>query len=138
MRTALISSILLAMVLCLLPTPLIAGKADVLGVEVRKENGGTYAFSITVRHDDEGWKHYADRWEVMSPDGKVLGTRVLSHPHVNEQPFTRSLSGVRIPGQPTVVTVRAKCNVHGFGGREVTVDLSQSKGDGYEVIPLSR
>jgi hypothetical protein len=25
------------------------------------------------------------------------------------------------------------CNVHGFGGREVLVDLSQSKGDGYQV-----
>ena len=38
-----------------------------------------------------------------------------------------------IPADLRRVAVRAKCNVHGFGGREVMVDLSRKEGDGYRV-----
>lgn len=97
-------------------------------------SAGAYRFSVTVRHNDEGWDHYADEWQVYNPEtGEVYGTRELLHPHDNEQPFTRSLSGVEIPDDRTVVAVRAKCNVHGYGGREVVVDLTTSEGDSYEV-----
>ncbi len=103
----------------------IAGKADVIGVKVSKEAGGTYAFDVTVRSDDTGWDKYADKWDVVAPDGTVLGTRTLLHPHENEQPFTRSLSGVRIPETVSRVTVRAHDKVEGYGGEEMTVDLQQ-------------
>jgi hypothetical protein len=100
-----------------------AGEADVVGVEVRKENAGTYRFDVTVAHGDEGWDHYADAWDVVSPDGTVLGTRVLLHPHENEQPFTRSLSGVAIPDGITEVTLRARDSVHEYGGLEMQAIL---------------
>ena len=80
--------------LFLLPTGSFAGEADVLGVKITRQENGTYSFSVTVRHDDEGWDHYADRWEITELKGNTLGTRVLLHPHVGEQPFTRGLSGV--------------------------------------------
>lgn len=101
-----------------------AGEADVLAVDVSRSGDQTYRFSVQVRHADSGWDHYADRWEVVSPDGKVLATRVLAHPHEHEQPFTRSLSGIEIPATAQEVTVRARDSVHGYGGREVTVKLS--------------
>jgi hypothetical protein len=100
-----------------------AGEADVVGVEVSKEADGVYRFDVTVAHGDEGWDHYADAWDVVAPDGAVLGTRVLLHPHDNEQPFTRSLGGVAIPDGITEVTIRAKDSVHGYGGAEMTVAL---------------
>lgn len=99
-----------------------AGEADVVGVKAAKGNDG-YMFSVTVRHDDEGWDHFADKWEVVAPDGTVLGTRVLRHPHVEEQPFTRSLFGVEIPEGVKRVTIRAYDSVHGAGGATMTVDL---------------
>ena len=68
---------------------------------------GGWASNITVRHDDEGWEHYADRWEVVAPDGTVLASRTLYHPHVDEQPFTRSLNGLVIPKGIMRVRVRA-------------------------------
>lgn len=71
-------------------------------------------FSVTLSHPDTGWDHYADGWEVLDADGNSLGVRVLAHPHVTEQPFTRSLSGVQIPEGATVVYVRARCNVDGW------------------------
>jgi hypothetical protein len=42
---------------------------------------------------------------------------------VDEQPFTRSLSGVTIPDGVDRVTVRARDSVHGHGGASVTVDV---------------
>jgi hypothetical protein len=100
-----------------------AGEADVLDAKASPTGDGVYRFDVTVRHADEGWDHYADRWDVVGPDGAVLGSRELLHPHEHEQPFTRSLGGVRIPEGVTRVTVRAHDKVHGLGGRTVTVPL---------------
>ncbi len=106
-----------------MPGPAGAGEADVVEVQAVPESAGSWRFNVTVRHADTGWDHYADQWQVVAPDGRVLGTRVLLHPHENEQPFTRSLGGVKIPPEVTQVTVRAGDSVHGFGGKEVAVDL---------------
>ena len=100
-----------------------AGEADVVKAEAEKLADGTYRFDVTVSHNDEGWDHYADKWDVLAPDGEVLGTRTLYHPHVDEQPFTRSLSGVMIPGEINSVTIRAHDSVHEYGGKAVTLDL---------------
>lgn len=100
-----------------------AGTVDVEKVTVRKNSDGTYNFDVTVRHADTGWEHYANRWDVVGPDGTVLGTRVLLHPHVDEQPFTRSLGGVTIPEGVKSVVIRAHDSVHKLGGKEMTVEL---------------
>ena len=98
-----------------------AGEADVVAATLTAAGDGTWRVEVTVAHADEGWDHYADAWEVIAPDGTVLGTRTLLHPHETEQPFTRSLSGVVIPAGVPEVTIRARDNVHGYGGRELTV-----------------
>jgi hypothetical protein len=116
-------AVLSFVVVFLLALPALAGEADVVAVEATPEGGGLWRFSVTVKHADEGWDHYADRWEMVAPDGTVLGTRVLLHPHEHEQPFTRSLGGVAIPESVKQVTVRARDSVHGYGGAEVTVTL---------------
>jgi len=82
-----------------------------------------YRFAVGVQHADTGWKHYADKWEVLTPDGDILGLRKLLHPHVDEQPFTRSLSGVKIPASIRQVTVRAHDSVHGDGGKKLQLNL---------------
>ncbi len=100
-----------------------AGEADVLNVDASCNSDSICRFAVTVKHDDEGWKHYANRWEVLSPDGKILATRVLAHPHDNEQPFTRSLGNVKIPSDLDEVVVRAHDLVHEFGGKEFVIRL---------------
>lgn len=97
--------------------------ADVVEVRVSAEEGGTYRFDVTVRSPDTGWEKYADAWEVRAPDGTVLGTRVLAHPHVDEQPFTRSLTGVAVPEGVVEVVVAARDLVEGFCGETRTVRL---------------
>ena len=100
-----------------------AGKADVVDVTITPSGDNAYRFDVTVSHADEGWDHYADQWDVVAPDGKILGSRVLLHPHETEQPFTRGLSGVEIPQGVDGVTVRARDSVHGYGGKEMNVEV---------------
>ncbi len=88
----------------------------------------SFLFSVTLRHKDEGWQHYADHWEIWTPDGTSrLGTRKLLHPHVNEQPFTRSLSGVSVPEGTTKVLVRAHDTQHGISPHTFQVSLPEAK-----------
>lgn len=95
----------------------------ILDVKVNKQSKGTFNFAVTVRHADTGWKHYVNKWEVVTLDGKLLGTRKLWHPHENEQPFTRSLGGVSIPSDITKVKVRAHDSVHGYGEKDFEVQI---------------
>jgi hypothetical protein len=117
-----------------------SANADVLHVRAVQTADDTWTFHVTVRHPDIGWEDYADGWDVLTPDGKVIKpdpestfTRLLLHPHENEQPFTRSQSGIIIPPDVTQVRVRAHDLVDGYGGREVIVDLTVSSGPDFEV-----
>jgi hypothetical protein len=104
-----------------------AGDADVVEVKVRRSAPGIYDFDITVRSVDKGWDYYADAFEVLAPDGKLLGQRILLHPHETEQPFTRELYGVRVPAGIAEVVVRARHKPKGYGGASLHVRLPEAK-----------
>ncbi len=97
--------------------------ADVVGVEIDVEAEGTFNFSVTVSSDETGWDKYADAWEVRTTDGEVLAERILAHPHENEQPFTRSLGGVKMPDGTIEVVVVARDSVLGFCGAAYSVSI---------------
>ncbi len=102
----------------------VAGEVAVVAGDADQQSDGKWRFSVTLLHEDEGWDHYANRWDVVGADGTVYGERVLAHPHENEQPFTRSLSGVVIPKDVESVTLRGNDSVHGLGGKELVVELN--------------
>ena len=108
-----------------------AGDVEIVKVAM-KASGEQWRANVTLKHADTGWEHYADAWRVMTEEGKLLGTRVLYHPHVNEQPFTRSLS-LAIPKDMGVVYVEAHDKVHGWSKQRVRVDLNSTSGDRYTV-----
>jgi hypothetical protein len=93
----------------------------VIEAVVTWDGSGTYRFDVTVSSQDTGWDKYADAWEVRDSSGNVLGVRVLTHPHVDEQPFTRSLSQVMIPAGVGELVVAARDSVDGFCGEEFTL-----------------
>ena len=92
-------------------------------VDVKISCQTTCRFSVTLKHDDTGWNHYANRWEVLDLKGNVLATRVLHHPHVDEQPFTRSLGNVQIPDGIKSVIIRAHDSEHKYSEKTVEVVL---------------
>ena len=102
--------------------PAFADPAEIVAAEAQ-DSGGAWRFSVTIRHGDTGWDDYADGWRVLDMDGNELGMRVLFHPHVDEQPFTRSLSGVRIPDGTTQVQIQARDLPAGWNASSVIFQL---------------
>ena len=74
-----------------------ANDVTIVRAVLEQNSGGKWRATVTLLHEDAGWEHYADGWRIVSSTGDVLGTRTLYHPHENEQPFTRNLSGIEIP-----------------------------------------
>jgi hypothetical protein len=114
---------LIAFVLLACAAPAWAGEADVIGAKVVKGPDGTYNFDVTIRSNDRGWDYFCDRFEVLTPEGKVLGVRTLLHPHETEQPFTRELYGVRIPAGLKEVRIRARHKPRGYDGKTLAIAL---------------
>jgi hypothetical protein len=100
----------------------LAEAPTVVDVDLQKR-GGAYSVHVTLAHPDTGWDHYADGWEVRDEAGNSLGLRVLHHPHVEEQPFTRSLSGVEIPDGTQAVFIVPRCSVDGWAETATRVDV---------------
>ena len=108
--------------LLLMAGPAFADAPVIKNVKMKK-TGDTWQFDVTLEHGDTGWDDYADGWRVLDGNGKELGVRVLAHPHVNEQPFTRSLSGVSIPADVTEVGIQARDSVGGWSSPVKTIRL---------------
>ncbi len=104
-----------------------ANQVDIVNVKAHQSNDKTWSFAVTLKHADAGWDHYANEWQVLAPDNKILATRTLYHPHVNEQPFTRNTSGVKIPTEIKTVYIIAKDTVHGLSKKVVSVNLETNK-----------
>lgn len=100
----------------------IAGEVEIVDAKVEKQRAG-WVFHVTLKHADAGWDHYADAWRVVTKDGKELGKRTLFHPHVDEQPFTRSLGDVKIPAGAGEVYIEAHDKVHGWSKQKFKVKL---------------
>lgn len=96
------------------PSPSAVSRADIVSVKVDGE-AGAYTFRVGIRSPDRGCDHYADWWEVVREDGTLAHRRVLSHSHVDEQPFVRSGGPVDI-GPDTLVWIRAHMHPGGYGG----------------------
>jgi len=122
MNTSTISA-LIATVFLACAVPVWAGEADVIAARATKGRDGTYNFDVTIRSNDRGWDYFCDRFEVLTPEGKVLGVRTLLHPHETEQPFTRELYGVKVPPGLKEVRIRAGHKPRGYDGETLTIAL---------------
>lgn len=96
---------------------------DVVEAVARQAVDGSWTFDVTVSSPYDTPQRYADAWRVLAPDGTQLGIRELLHDHAGEQPFTRSLSGVEIPGGISEVTIEARDQINGWGGATVSLAL---------------
>lgn len=116
--------------LCL-ASSLYANEVSILEADLKSQGNNTWTLSVTLKHEDTGWDHYADNWRLVDSQGKILGDRVLFHPHVNEQPFTRSLNGIQIPvaklNSGETLYVEAHDKVHGWTKNRLALDLSLVK-----------
>ena len=119
--------------LLLAPLSALAGEVEILAASFSAQADKTWNVSVTLQHADSGWEHYADAWRVVDPQGEVLGTRTLFHPHVDEQPFTRSLGSLKIPAAVTTVYIEAHDKVHGWSRQRLKIDLLKARAGRLQV-----
>jgi hypothetical protein len=112
----------LAAALALAGTAAAADPARIVAAEARAEARG-WTVSVTLRHGDTGWDDYADGWRILDGDGRVIGTRELLHPHVTEQPFTRSLRVEALPDG--ALFVESSTSVTGWSGDRAPLDRGE-------------
>lgn len=103
-----------------------ANEVEILAADFHHNSNGRWTVNVTLKHDDTGWNHYADEWRLVDDKGNVLADRVLFHPHVDEQPFTRGLGGVELPKGIATIYVEAHDKVHGWTSHRLKVDMSKS------------
>ena len=103
--------------------PAAHGEAPQVLAAKAEKSGKTWRIHVTLTHPDTGWDHYADGWEVTDAEGNRLGYRTLHHPHESEQPFTRSLTGLSLPGGTREIFIRARCTRDDWSGEPVRVQL---------------
>ena len=108
------------------------GDTKVLKAQFKKI-GDTWSVSVTLKHPDTGWKHYADFWQLVDENGVMVAKRVLVHPHVDEQPFTRSMGDIEIRKNQKIIFVEAGDSVHGMSRNRLTVDFSKNTGNEFTV-----
>ena len=96
---------------------------EILDVKVELTSAQKYNISVTLKHEDTGWEHFANAWRVYSPEGELLGERVLHHPHVKEQPFTRTLRAIGIPSDLAEIKIVANCSETKEAKKSYTVKL---------------
>lgn len=96
---------------------------DVMAVKAQSRTADSFDFDVTVSSPYDTPQRYADAFRVVGKDGTVYGERRLLHDHAGEQPFTRDLYGVRIPRGVRAVTVQARDQKYGYGGKTAEVAL---------------
>lgn len=101
----------------------LADPAKINSVRSSKESG-LWRFDVTISHADTGWEHFADAWRILDADNNQIAIRELIHPHVDEQPLTRSLSGVTLPDGLTEVGLQVRDTVAGWSPDIMRVQLS--------------
>lgn len=106
----------------LLTAPALADEPNIQDIQTSRDSMGWH-FNVTVTHPDSGWDHYADGWEVLDMEGNRLAIRELMHPHVTEQPFTRSLRNVSVPDGLRQVYIRTRCSDDGWAQVTHLVEL---------------
>lgn len=97
---------------------------DVVGATATMAEG-EWRFDVTISSPYDTPQRYADAWRILDPDGTELGVRLLAHDHQNEQPFTRSLSGVEIPDEVDSVTIEGRDQEYGWGGEVFVLTLDR-------------
>ncbi len=122
----------LAFITLLATTSVFANDVEIVKV-ILTGHTGTWRADVTLNHADTGWEHYADAWRLVDKNGNEIGERTLYHPHVNEQPFTRSLSNFKISSDTQIIFVEAHDLKHGWSPNRVKIDMRHASGHKYKI-----
>lgn len=87
------------------------------------QDGAGWTVRALIRHPDSGWDHYASGWQVLAPDGTVLGFAEITHPHLEGEPIQEELTGITLPDGADHLMIRVRCTLDGWSARFFRLDL---------------
>ncbi|MEO5652793.1 MAG: hypothetical protein ABIN79_08300 [Marmoricola sp.] len=96
---------------------------DVLAAVLKGDSDGGWTLDVTLSSQYDSAQRYADGWRVLDANGKVLGEQTLTHDHADEQPVTRTQTGLEIPDGVDVITVEGRDTENGYGGATLEVEV---------------
>ena len=96
---------------------------DVLAAVLKGDGDGGWSLDVTLSSQYDSPDRYADGWRVLNTDGEVLGEHTLTHDHADEQPVTRTQTGLEIPDSVDVVKVEGRDTENGYGGATLEVQV---------------
>lgn len=100
-----------------------ADHPDVLAASLQRDDDESWTLKVTLSSAYDSPERYADGWRVMDEDGEVLGQHTLTHDHADEQPVTRTQSGLQIPDGVDEVTVQGRDTENGYGGTTLAIQV---------------
>lgn len=115
-----------------------ANEVKIIQANLIYQNHGQYLINVKLQHQDTGWDHYADEWRIVDAQGNILGSRVLLHPHIDEQPFTRALSNVKLDQNLTTIFIEAHDKKHGWSKQKLKLDLTKMQAGKLSVKAVSQ
>jgi hypothetical protein len=110
-----------------------ADEVAILAASIIHQSQDEYLVNVKLQHQDTGWEHYADEWRIVDQQGNIIGSRTLFHPHVDEQPFTRALSNVKLDKNLTIIFIEAHDKKHGWSKQKLELDLTKMQ-DGKLIV----
>jgi hypothetical protein len=108
-----------------LSTPVFAGGADVIDGKITRDSNGRYSVFATIQHNDEEPKHFVNKFQVLTPDGKVIGEMYFLESHLHEQPFVGMAQSVKVPDGVRELRLRAHDRLHGYSGKEFKLKVPE-------------
>ena len=67
----------LTIISLLFTTSVFANDVEIVKVVLTNQTG-TWRADVTLKHEDTGWKHYADAWRLVDDKGNEIGKRQWS------------------------------------------------------------
>lgn len=113
------------------PGSVLAGKPQVVWVELNQE-ARHWRITGTLSHDDAGDYHFMDRWQVLTPDGDVLGEEAFITPRVQAPERITTLRDIRLPQGTREIRVRVHDTLHGWGPT-LRIPLNERRGEHHRI-----
>jgi hypothetical protein len=89
---------------------------DVVAGRLVPSGAGRYDVTVSLSSPYDTRFRFADGWRVLTSRGDFLGERWFHRHHAFEQPWTRTLRGIRIPADVDEVVLEGHDVMYGYGG----------------------
>lgn len=102
--------------------PVLAGPANIAMVKITGIES-SMTIEVVLKHDDDGWEHYADSVAIFTTAGEKLANVAIKRPHAGHDYISVRLNNLDLPEGTEALIIKGNCSIDGWVGQPVTVSL---------------